>query len=444
MSINNRLNRLAGQQRAEFSRRDLLQITAASLGGISCSGWLPSLALAAENKSLPKACILLWMAGGPSQLETLDPKPGHANGGPTKSIATATTGIEICDNLPGIAKQMNDVALVRSMKTREGDHGRATQLMMTGHRPMGGALNYPVLGSLVSQRLLQPTSKLPGFVAISPFRQGDLGSGFLGPRYAPLSVSGISNDPTARANLTIENLEPAGAKRDELAERQELLKLLRKSVPGTALAAEKHAAIYDQAIRMVETQGEGAFRLKEEPVELRDKYGRSRFGQGCLLARRLIERGVPFVEVSLDASSQGSWDSHLNNFQTVKSLCEVLDPAWSALLTDLRERGLLESTLVIWMGEFGRTPVINPNSGRDHFPNAWSVALAGAGIQGGQVIGATTRDGMEVEDRPVGTADLFATIFESIGIDSESSNEMGDRPIPIVDHGLPIKELLGT
>lgn len=431
-----------------FSRRDLLRIAAASLGGVSCSGWLPKIAAAAEaqaqlGKDRPKACILLWMQGGPSQMETLDPKPGHKNGGPTKSIKTAVPGIEIADNLPGLAKQMRDVALIRSMKTREGDHGRATQLMMTGYRPMGGAIEYPVLGSLVSHRLQRPDSPLPGFVSVSPFRLGNLGSGFLGPKYAPLMVSGASNDPTARANLSVENLDPVGVDRKNLADRQQLLAMMRGKIPGSASAALKHESVYDQAMRMVETKGEGAFNLDEESTELRDAYGRTRFGQGCLLARRLVERGVPCVEVTLDAGAAGSWDSHLNNFRTVSSLCEVLDPAWSTLLTDLRERGLLESTLVIWMGEFGRTPRINPNNGRDHFPDAWSVALAGANIAGGQVYGETSRDAMEVKDRPVNAADLFATILEGIGIDSNSENEMGDRPIPIVDNGSKIKELLG-
>ncbi len=222
-----------------FSRRDLLRIAAASVGGVSCSGWLPKLAMAAEaqaaeGKARPKACILLWMQGGPSQMETLDPKPGHTNGGPTKSIKTAVPGIEIADNLPGLAKQMKDVALIRSMKTREGDHGRATQLMMTGYRPMGGAIEYPVLGSIVSHRLQQADSPLPGFVSVSPFRLGNLGSGFLGPQYAPLMVSGASNDPTARANLTVENLDPVGVDRKDLADRQHLLAMMRAKVPGGA------------------------------------------------------------------------------------------------------------------------------------------------------------------------------------------------------------------
>lgn len=431
-----------------FSRRDLLRIAAASVGGVSCSGWLPKLAQAAESSAArgrrpPKACILLWMSGGPSQMETLSPKPDHRNGGPTKAISTAVPGIELSDNLPLLAKQMKDVALIRSMKTREGDHGRATELMMTGYRPMGGAIDYPVMGSVLSKWLKVPDSPLPGFVAVSPFRQGNLGSGFLGPQFAPLMVSGASNDPTARANLTVENLDPTGVDRKDMAGRQKLLDMMRAGVPGAASSALKHAEVYDQAMRMVETRGEGAFNLEEEKTELRDAYGRNRFGQGCLLARRLVERGVPFVEVSLDAAAGGSWDSHLNNFSAVSSLCETLDPAWSTLITDLRERGLLESTLVVWMGEFGRTPKINPNNGRDHFPDAWSVALSGGPINGGQVIGKTSKDGMEVADNPVSAADLFATVCEAVGIDSSSDNMMGDRPIPIVDEGTPVKELIG-
>ncbi|MGN6547371.1 MAG: DUF1501 domain-containing protein [Aureliella sp.] len=425
-----------------FSRRDLLRITAASLAGISTSAWMSQLLRAAEGKRPHKACIMLWMSGGPSQLETLDPKPGHPNGGPTKAIKTAVPGIEIADNLPQVAKQMRDMALIRTMKTGEGDHGRATQLMMTGYKPMGAASNYPVLGSLVAQRLQKADSPLPGFVSIAPSRLGSLGSAFLGPRFAPLQVSGDSRDPNTRANLTVENLQSASANAESMAERQFLLQLLRGSVPAASTAAGKHAAIYDSAQRMMETQGEGAFNLNEEPDALRDAYGRSRFGQGCLLARRLVERGVPFIEVALDAHASASWDSHVSNFTAVTSMCEALDPAWSTLIEDLRKRDLLESTLVVWMGEFGRTPKINPAVGRDHFPDAWSVALAGGGVRGGQVIGKTAPDGMSVKDRPVTAPELFATLLEILGIDSTSSNQAGDRPIPLVDKGRPIEELI--
>jgi uncharacterized protein (DUF1501 family) len=425
-----------------FSRRDLLRVTAASMAGVGCSSWMSQLLHAAGDQRPAKACILLWMAGGPSQLETLDPKPGHPNGGPTKAIKTSVPGISLAANLPGLAQQMNDVALIRSMKTREGDHGRATQLMSTGYRPMGGSLDYPVLGSLVAHRLQAASSQLPGFVSVAPFRQGSLGPGFLGPKFSPLLVSGASDDPSARANLTVENLDPVGTDAEAMHERQLLLNMLRGNVSAAADAAAKHAAIYDSAMRMVETRGEGAFNLDEEPAALRDAYGRSRFGQGCLLARRLVERGVPFVEVSLDSAAGGNWDSHVNNFSAVESMCRVLDPAWSTLLTDLRDRGMLDSTLVLWMGEFGRTPKINTSNGRDHFPDAWSVALGGAKVKLGQVIGATTPDGSDVKDRPVSAAALFATVLQLLGIDPHSSNMNGDRPIPLVDGASPISELV--
>jgi len=199
-------------------------------------------------------------------------------------------------------------------------------------------------------------------------------------------------------------------------------------------------------MRMIETQARQAFQLEDEKPELRDAYGRNRFGQGCLLARRLVERGVAFIEVALSAvpGSPAAWDTHADNFNQVKALSQVLDPAWATLLKDLRDRGLLESTLVIWMGEFGRTPKIS-NGGRDHFPLAWSVALGGAGIHGGQVIGSTTADGQEVRDQRIGLADFYATIVAALGIDPGTENISPEgRPIPLVDRGgKPIRELIG-
>ncbi len=435
------------QSLSGFSRRELLRVALASTCGIGCSGLMARLVQAAQTQAIgagrpKKACILLWMSGGPSQLETLDPKPGHENGGPTKSIRTSVEGIHLSENLPMVAGQMKDMALLRTMRTTEGDHGRATQLMQTGYRPMGGAMEYPVLGSLVSHRLLEANSQLPGYISISGPRFSRLTSGFLGPKYAPLLVSGNSDDPNARANLTIENLSPSIDDANQIQERQQLLGMLRNRVRSSGGAAARHASIYDAAIRMVETRGEGAFDLDQEPATIRDAYGRNRFGQGCLLARRLVERGVPFVEVSLDSVNTNTWDSHVNNFASVKGLCEVLDPAWATLLKELRERGLLDSTLVLWMGEFGRTPKINGTGGRDHFPDAWSVGLAGAGLRGGQVVGKTSDDGMEIVDRPTSVGDLFATILELLGIDAQSTNMNGDRPVAMVENGKVISEIL--
>lgn len=420
---------------SDFTRRDFVKLSLASAFGVSYSGWLPRLAQAAEAGGKQKAFILLWMAGGPTQTDTFDLKVGHPNGGPSKAIETAVPGIQISEHLPGVAKQMKDLAVIRSMATQEGDHDRATRLMLTGHRPGQEGVNYPSLGSLFAKELGDETNDLPHYVSISPFRFGDAGGpGFLGPNYAPLVVSGDSNDPEARANLSIENLKaPAGVTKESMDKRFEISKFLQddfnKSVKSPS--AKAHKANYDRAMRMIATNAKGAFKLDEEPATLRDKYGRNRFGQGCLLARRLVERGVAFVEVTLEG-----WDTHSDNFNAVKRLSDTLDPAWSTLMTDLRERGLLESTLIVWMGEFGRTPKVNGTTGRDHFPLAWSTVLGGAGVKGGQVIGDTGKAGTEVADRPVKTADFYATMCASIGISPDHENISPEgRPIPLVDRG---------
>ncbi len=433
-----------------FSRRDFLGMSLASVLGVSYSGWLPRLARAAAETPAAKnkACILLWMGGGPSQTDTFDLKPGHANGGPFKEMQTAVDGIRISEHLPGVAKQMKDLAIIRSLTTKEGEHGLATQLMLTGYQPRQDAVRYPSLGSLLSKELGREDNDLPNFVSLSPMRMVD--AGFLGPNYSPLTVSGQSNDPNARANLTLEDLAPPRG-RGEIAMKNQfdILRFMQKDFADqhTADAVKAHQASYAKAMRMVETQARKAFELEQEKPELRDAYGRNRFGQGCLLARRLVERGVAFVEVTLANSptSPAGWDTHADNFTQVKGLSEVLDPAWATLMNDLRERGLLESTMIIWMGEFGRTPKINPNTGRDHFPAAWSVVLGGAGIKGGQIIGKTDAGGDAVADRPVTVADLYATICEGLGIDHTGENVSPEgRPIGLVDKdGKPIAELVG-
>jgi hypothetical protein len=434
----------------DFDRRDFLKFGLAGALGVSFSGWLPRLARAIEGQQTNRACILLWMAGGASQTDTFDLKPGHKNGGPFKEFATTVPGIRISEHLPGLASQMKDLAIIRSMSTTEGDHQRGTRLMMTGYRPSGGGIDYPVLGSIVAKELGRRDNELPNFISLSPFRFAELGAGFLGPDYSPLTVSGASDDPSARANLSIENLAPAASARPQSMEtRFRLLDFIHEEFSGQygGEAVSAHRANYQRAMRMVRTQAKAAFKLDDEPEDLRDAYGRNRFGQGCLLARRLVERGVPFVEVTLSQvpGSPAGWDTHGNNFEQVKSLSQVLDPGWTTLMKDLRQRGLLENTLVVWMSEFGRTPLINPNNGRDHFPLAWSTVLGGAGIKGGQVVGSTTDDAMQVKDRPVNVTELYATICAALGIDPLKENTSREgRPIRIVDgRAEPIKELVG-
>ncbi len=425
----------------DFSRRDFIRISLASALGAAACPWLPTLALAADKKAA-KACIVLWMSGGPSQTDTWDLKPDHKNGGPSKETQTAVAGLRFSENLPKLAASAKELGIIRSMSTKEGEHGRATQLLHTGQLP-SEVVAYPALGSLMAKELGDPEQDLPSYVTISPPGgiAAAVGSGFLGPEYAPMGVSGISDNPNARANLTIDYLKPDRpvAATDQDVRRQLLSELQGDFVKrhgGAATAA--HAAAYRKAQRMIDTEARGAFRLDEEPAKLRDEYGRNRFGQGCLLARRLVERGVSFVEVSLEG-----WDTHTNNFEAVKTLSQTLDPAFATLLADLKDRGMLANTLVVWMGEFGRTPVINPQAGRDHFPLAWSTVLAGAGVKGGQAVGSTGKDGAAVTDRVVGVGDFLATVFTAVGVDPNRENFVDGRPIRLVKGGTPIGELVG-
>lgn len=426
----------------EFGRRDFVRMSLASAFGAAACPWLPRLAAAAGKKPA-KACIVLWMAGGPSQTDTWDLKPGHKNGGPFKEIATPIAGLRISEHLPKLAAMGRDLGIIRGMTTKEGEHARATQLLHTGQLP-GGAVAYPALGSLLAKELGDPENDLPSYVTVSPpGGLGNLGAGFLGPQYGPMAVSGISDNPTARANLSIDYLKPdmpvAATDQDV---RRKLLADFQKDFAKRhgGAATEAHAASYRKAQRMVDTEARGAFRLDEERAKVRDAYGRNRFGQGCLLARRLLERGVSFVEVTLEG-----WDTHLNNFEMVKTLSQTLDPAFAALLADLKDRGMLANTLVVWMGEFGRTPLINRTAGRDHFPLAWSTVLAGAGIKGGQAVGKTGKDGAAVVERPVGVADFLATLFTVVGVDPAKENlTWQGRPIPLVPKGGKVlEELIG-
>jgi hypothetical protein len=429
-----------------LSRRDLFRVSAGL--GLSMSGWLPAFAAeTAQNPQRKRSCILLWMGGGPATIDLFDLKPGHTNGGPFRQIEAAPD-LLIGEHLPRLAKHGKRLAPVRSMSTKEGDHGRATYFMRTGNLPQG-AIQFPTIGSLVSKEIGDPSAELPNFVSIAPFRQfsqGAFGPGFLGPNYAPLVVGeGGFREPQANDNadrsLRVQDLDrPGDVSPDQAESRYDLLKDLERSFTSDrpTLVAQSHATAYDRAVRLMQSVGARAFTLSEEPARIREAYGRNLFGQGCLLARRLVERGVPFVEVNL-----GGWDTHQNNFESLQRLCGILDPAWSQLMTDLDARGLLDTTTIIWMGEFGRTPRINQGRGRDHFPNAWSAVLAGGGVKGGQAYGKTTDDGTKVEGEPTTVQDLLATLCRALGIDHTKTNRSNvGRPIKIVDKGRVIKDLI--
>jgi len=419
-----------------LSRRDLLKLSAAGVTGVSMSGWLNVLASrAAQGASQGqkhKSCILLWMDGGPSHKDTFDLKPGTPDGGEFKPIATSAPGIEISEHLPNVAKVMEHGALLRGMSTGEGSHGRAKYYLHTGYKEGVGGLVYPSMGSIVSSEFGRPDFPLPNFVTVG---NRSYGSGFMGPRHQPLVI--------ADAARGVENLKPLVADQ-QFDSRVGLLQEMEQAFfrDYQAGAGNDHKTTYDRAVTMMKSKEAKAFDLSLEPAASRSAYGSNKFGEGCLLARRLVETGVSFVEVTL-----GGWDTHENNFDRVKTLSQTIDPAMAMLVKDLKERGLLDSTLVIWMGEFGRTPKINSRGtkhGRDHYPRAWTSVMFGGGIKGGQVVGKTDKEGATVVERPIPTVDFMATVCKILGIDYNKQNQTPiGRPIRIVDKGAnPVTELL--
>ena len=435
--------------KGHLSRREWLRYSAAGVAACSTSGWLE--ALAAETAASPerkRSCILLWMSGGPSQMDTFDLKPHTPNGGQFEEIETSAPGLKISQHLPKLALHGDRLAVLRSMATKEGDHTRATYYVRNGYLPQG-PIRYPTFGALMAKELGNLEAELPNFVSISPYRvfsPGAYSAGFLGSEYDPLLVGDGNAAPQNTDgqpmdyDLKVADLAPAsGISEEKVTTRLKLLGSLNsRFIEGYGAApAIGHRIAYERAVRLMRSEAGKAFNLDEESAEVRDRYGRNRFGQGCLLARRLVERGVPFVEVTLAGVDGGGgigWDTHADNFTGVKGLCEVLDPAWATLMSELKDRGLLDSTLIVWMGEFGRTPEINDNGGRDHFPNAWSTVMAGGGIRGGQAFGKTSPDGKEVADRPITAPDFLATVCKALGVDPMKQNLSNvGRPIRVVD-----------
>ena len=414
---------------AKTGRRDFLLRSAGVTASLGLTEWL-SLSSLFASESKPRSCIVLWMAGGPSQLDTWDPKPESRNGGEFGAIETAVSGIRVSEHLPKLASEMKELAVIRSMTSREGNHQRARYLVHTGYTPQGPT-THPSLGALAASRLAEKEPELPPFISING---PSAGPGILGVNYAPFVV----RDPTR----PIDNLSyPRRVDKKRFDRRYDLLQKMeaRFLKEHPAVEAEGHWATVQKAVELMHSPSLDAFDLSQEKASLKESYGENGFGQGCLMARRLVERGVRYVEVELNG-----WDTHTNNFETTRELMGSHDPAMATLIRDLRERELADSTLVVWMGEFGRTPRINGRGGRDHYPSAWSAVLAGGGIKGGQVIGATNANGEEIRERPVSVPDLFASICHSLGIDPEDVNlsPLG-RPITVTDGGKMVQELFG-
>ncbi|QDU75482.1 hypothetical protein Pan97_25150 [Bremerella volcania] len=415
-----------------------MSLAAASSSMMLQGSWLRSLSAAEKTSDTKvKRVILLWLHGGPATIDLWDLKPEHDNGGPFKEIATKTPGMRISEHFPGLAKWSDHCAIVRSMTSREGDHGRAVHLARTGYIPQAG-IDFPDLGALVAQEQAQSEAPLPGFISIAPPQRPAIASrGFLDTAASPLVVGEMAKSVDDLVVRDLEQRSPLGQSR-----RVDLLGQMNEHflAQGSDRKAIELAAATQRALRMMHPDVVAAFDLEREKDSVRDRYGRTIFGQGCLLARRLAERDVPFVEVSL-----GGWDTHYDNFGRVAGLSSQLDSGFASLVQDLSERGMLEETLILCQGEFGRTPKINANSGRDHWPKAWAVMAAGGPNCHGQVIGSTSKDGTVVESKPYQVPDLIATVCASMGIDPMKQNDSNvNRPIRIADPsaGL-IEELVG-
>ena len=383
----------------------------------------------AQGPAVAKSVIVLWMNGGPSHIDTFDPKPGTPVGGPHKAIKTATPGLEISEHMPQLAAQSSKLAVVRGMTSKEGNHARANFLLHTGYPP-NPTVAHPSLGGWLSQSRPDAASGLPAFVSIGG---PSASAGFLGVQHGPFVVQKAGELPQNIAYAT-------GADAARFERRRALLDTMEGRFLGETgdVKVEGRRALYAKAIKMMQADGVHAFDTSQEPESAKLAYGATDFGRGCLVARRLVEAGVRFVEVTLDG-----WDTHKDNFGRTKNLMGTLDPAFAALLKDLEARKLLASTLIVWMGDFGRTPRINGNEGRDHHPQAWSAVLAGAGVRGGIVHGATDAMGEKVVSNGVTVPNLLATVVTLAGMNpAETRVSPAGRPISVTEDGVPVKELM--
>ncbi len=422
----------------EISRRDFAAKTASSLLGVGLLGsYMNGKSYGAfENSSklkqvaTAKNVIYLYMSGGQSHMDTWDPKEGVETAGPTKPIKTSADGVRISEYLPLSAQQMHHACVINSLTSTQGAHEQGNYMMHTSY-DLRGTIRHPAMGAWLNVFQGGGNSTLPNFVFIGNDSRHP-GSGFFPAQFSPLYVSNPENglkNVKLQPGLTEERF----VKRMGLAD--ELDQDFRATFPHRNVKA--YSDMYDNAMSMMKSEDLKAFDLTEEPEDLRKAYGKEAFGQGCLLARRLVERGVRFVEVSL-----GGWDTHAANFVRVPELCDTLDKGLATLLQDLNARGLLKDTLVVLTSEFGRTPDINQNVGRDHYPKAFSAVLAGGGIAGGVTYGKTDKEGREVAENKVQISDFNATIAYALGLPLDQViYSPSKRPFTIADKGQPITSL---
>jgi len=405
-----------------ITRREALKLGLLSAAGLTFD--FPAWGQQPTGKRAPaKAIIELWMSGGPSHLDTFDPKPMAGNDycGPLKSpISTNVDGIQICELFPLLAKQADKFSIIRSMTHGVNAHETATYVMKTGHKS-GDGLVYPGTGAVVSLFKGYDSGYkglIPPYIVLTTSEGRFSEEGFLGPRFKPFATGG---DPSQR-RFAVSGIVAEGITDQRQKDRRELLHSLDslgKAMPKNP-QFEQLDQCEDKAYNLILGDGGKVFDMSNEKDELKDRYGRNKFGQSCLMARRLVEIGVPYITIN-----SGGWDTHKQNFETMRRKLPELDKGMATLLTDLAERGLLDSTIVLWAGEFGRTPKVqweSPwNGGRGHFGNCFSAVVAGGGFKGGQIVGASDAKGEEVKERPVLAQDLFGSIYELLGIDPDGA-----------------------
>ena len=405
-------------------RRLFLQGLAGGAASLfSWGGLFGSPVFAQESKKAQKHCILLWLCGAPSQFETWDPKPGRPTGGPFGDIPTNIAGTQISELMPKCAQMMDKLAVIRSMRTKPSEHLQGIELLNRGHAARPPFIR-PVLGSVLAEQLGHLENRIPNFIFLDPcpegneFKEFKAGNwaGWLGAEYAPVRLGGPYKVPDIDrlADVTEADLETRRTLRKFLARKYQNE---RKSA-----AAASQNAIFERVKGLMSAAD--LFDLEKLPARDKERYGPGAFGLHVLQARHLVENGAPFVMVA----NGMPWDCHVMNHEIHQMLVPELDKVLSTLITDLEERGLLENTLVVAMGEFGRTPWLNTSHGRDHYPNAWSLAMAGAGIRGGTVVGATDKDGVEVIEKPFNEMNLFATIFRALGLDPYAAYDLPNMP----------------
>lgn len=432
------------------TRRDFVRIGGLAALGLTLPGLLEVAAHADTKPGLvtkqvggPKdiACILIWLGGGPSHIDTFDPKPDAPQDirGTFKAIPTNVSGIQLSDQLPKLAKQMDKFSIIRSVTSPDGTHETATHYLLTGY-PFAPAIEYPGYGAVVA-REKGFQNNMPPYAMFGGMPNMHGGGGYMGATYNPFIINGDANN----ANFSVQDVAPPNgvdfARLDRRRKMRQALDDWQRNKETSSKASQTMDEFYQRAFSLVTSpDAKKAFNLKEEPNKLRDEYGRNTFGQSCLLARRMVEAGVRCVSINYNG-----WDTHTDNFNALKNnLLPPLDMGYAALINDLKQRGMLDTTLVVCMGEFGRTPRINSSAGRDHWPGAISVAIGGGGVKTGMVVGSSNANGEYPKDRPLRVEDVAATIYHVMGVNGEKEYmSPQERPIKINYDGTPISELVG-